>query len=483
MLFALLFVSAVSQAAQAQHDVVLLNGHVIDPESGLNEVRNIGVSDGKIVEISEAALSGKTTLDLKGKVVAPGFIDLHSHAMSPLGQRYQLLDGVTTALELEAGAYPVAAVGNVIADEPLINFGASAGHYAMRIKVVEQRDMPYFFFNRQRLSFESEGFKAPLNDNQLDKLRRHLHLGLDQGGLGIGLLLDYMSDAVNDQELNMIFEVAAERQAPVFVHMRRGLAGDPVGLKELLQVARHTGAPVHICHLAANAIDGIDTFLALVQEAREDGVDVTVESYPYEAGSTSIGADVFNRDWQKVFGISYEDVQLAATGEYFTEESWNRVRQEDPNAMIIHHYGRSDWTERAIQTPGMMVASDAMPVFSEKIKAHPRGMGTFSRVIGRYVRDKQLLDLPAALSKMTIEPARRLEQVAPAFKRKGRIQVGADADIVVFDLKLIQDNATYTEPHQPSTGIETILINGIVVVSDGEIREGVFPGRMMIGGN
>lgn len=464
------------------YDLVILGGRVIDPASGFDGIRSVGITAGTISIIDEKPLQGRVVIDAAGKIVTAGFIDLHSHAQTQLGQKYQVLDGVTTALDLEAGAHPVAAVGNNIADRPLINFGASANYAAMRSKVLTNSDNPYIFFGDRRLSFEDPAFTESLNSDQIESVMRHVRLGLDQGGIGIGLLLDYMSDAVSNAELEALFKVAAERKAPIFIHIRRGVAGDPSGLIDVIELAKTTGAPIHICHLSANAMSGIEQFLQLFHSAIEDGVDISAESYPYNAGSASIGAQVFNKDWQKIFGISYADVQLAESGKYFDQQSWDALRKTNPGATIIHHYGREDWTQLALKAPAMIIGSDAMPVFSESVKSHPRGMGTFSRVLSEYVRKNKTLELQEALAKMSYLPAARLSQVAPKFENKGRIQVGADGDIVIFDANTITDQATYTEPYQAPKGISWVVINGEVIVQDGKIADDTFPGRIIMGG-
>lgn len=467
-------------AAQT-YDLVIENGRVIDPESGTDAVSHIGINAGSIAAISKTYLNGSSRIDATDLVVSPGFIDLHSHAQTQLGQSFQALEGVTTSLELEAGAYPSATVGNQIADKALINFGASAGYFAMRIKVMEGKDQPYFFFAGQPLDVSGAGFTGVASDEQIDMLRRHLNLSLDQGGLGIGLLLDYMSDAISDEELAMIFEVAAERSSLIAVHIRRGVAGDDSGLKEVIQLASETGAAVHICHLHSNAMGEISKFLSLIDQARNNGVDISSEAYPYNAGSTSISAEVFGRDWRKIFAISYEDVQVADTGQRFTESMWNDYRNSKPTTSIIHHYGKEPWTQEALKSTGIMIASDASPIMSTTKKVHPRGMGTFSRILGRYVREEKLFDLPTAIEKMTLLPAQRMETVSASFAKKGRLQEGADADIVIFDPKTIKDNATYANPYQAPDGIKAVIVSGRIIVQDGKVIENVYPGQMLIG--
>lgn len=467
--------------AAKTYDLVIENGRVIDPASDTDAVRSIGITNGTITAVSKVELDAENHIDATGMVVSPGFIDLHSHSQTQVGQSFQAMDGVTTSLELEAGAYPSATVGNQIADKALINFGASAGYFAMRIKVMESKDQPYFFFAGQQLDVTGAGFKQTASDQQVSMLRRHLNLGLDQGGLGIGLLLDYMSDAISDEELEMIFDVAAKRNALIAVHIRRGVAGDDSGLKEVIDLAKKSGASVHICHVHANAMGEISNFLSLIKQARSNGIDITSEAYPYNAGSTSISAEVFDRDWRKIFAISYEDVQVADTGERFTESMWEDYRKTKPHTSIIHHYGKEHWTQEALKSDGVMIASDASPIFSTARKVHPRGMGTFTRILGSYVRDKKLFDLPTAIKKMTLLPAQRMESIAPSFAKKGRLQIGADADIVIFDPKTVKDNATYTNPYQTPDGMNMVIVNGQIIVQDGQVIDGVYPGQMMIG--
>jgi hypothetical protein len=313
------------------YDFVLNGGRVIDPGSGLDAIRNVGIAGGSIAAISIEPMQGSTTIDVSGLVVAPGFINLHSHSWTPLGQEFELSDGVTTALELEAGAYPVANFGThapiAVAGNARINFGASVGHAWIRSAILEADDS-LSGADHMVASAISEGgagdmerpaFRAPLSPQQREELRVHLETGLDDGGLGIGMLLDYMSEVVDDAEMRAVFELAADRKAPIIVHIRRGIAGDPAGLQEIIQYAKASGARVHICHVQANAMSNIEEFLRLIREARDEGVKITTESFPYNGASTSNTAAVFNRDWQTIFDITYEDVEWAATGERFTE--------------------------------------------------------------------------------------------------------------------------------------------------------------------
>ena len=482
-----------SGVQEPAYDLVIRNGRVMDPESGLDAVRDVGIRAGRIASIEAGPLHGREVLDATGRVVAPGFVDLHSHAQTPLGQDFQVQDGVTSALELESGSFPVDALGTfdplAIAHRSRIHFGASVGHAWVRAGVLGGDGAPSGLDDSvARVASGGSGglagpaFSERLDASQIQALRAGLERGLDAGGLGIGLLLDYMSDAVSDAELRAVFEVAAARQAPIFVHVRRGVAGDPSGLEEVIALAETTGAPVHICHVQANAMGAIEDFLAKIRAARARGVAITTESFPYNAGSTAISAAVFSRDWRRIFDIDYADVEWSATGERMTEARWHELRRSHPEGLVIHHYNQEAWTRVATLAPDVIVASDGMPVLSLSSKVVPNGIGTFSRVLSRYVGEPQGLDLMTALSKMSWQPARLLEGIAPVFRRKGRIAPGADADLVVFDPHALQDRASYAEPFRPPEGIDHVLVAGTPVVRDGVLVEDTHPGKRLLGG-
>ena len=462
---------AASQCGPAPEpfSLVLQGGRVIDPESGLDAVRHVGLRGDRIAQISSQPLTGVKVIDVGGLVVAPGFIDLHSHSPTPLGQSYQVRDGVTTALDLEGGYFPVTEFGEEIRDRSILNFGSSAGYGRIRARVIQDPD---------RARAVNTQVAEP---QQHPQLRELLLQGLAEGGIGIGLPLDYYSEGIDEPELRMIFDVAAEQKALITVHIRRGVNGDPAGLREVLGLAEATGAPLHICHITHNAMRNIELFLSEIREARARGVDVTTEILPYTAGSTSISAAVFGRDWKTIFNIDYEDVEWAATGERFDQSMWEEYREKYPRGAVIHHYLDINWNRRAIVEPGLIVVSDLLRMVTEERKVAPHN-GAFSKVLGRFVREEGLLDLPTAIAKMTLLPARRVQEVAPLFKHKGRLQVGADADITVFDPARVIDRATYQDPYQPSAGIEYVLINGSLVVNRGELLPGVYPGRVLYAG-
>lgn len=470
----------IGPASAETFDLVIANGRVIDPESGLDGLRHVGVQSGQIVAVSEEPLSGKQVIDAQGKIVSPGFIDIHSHSPSRLGGEIQVLDGVTTQLDLEAGAFPVTAYGEHFAGGTPLNFGASVAHFAVRTKVIEGRDAPYLF-SGMSLMQGGAAFVQKATPEQIEEMRDLLNEGLDQGGLGIGILLDYMSVAVTEAELRMIFEVAGTRDVPIAVHVRRGYAGDPAGLIEVIALAEETGAPMLINHITHSAMHAVPEWLALIDGARARGARISTETLSYAAGGTSISAAVFSRDWQKVFDIDYSDVQWTATGEWLTRETWEKYRAEQPTGMVNHHYVKEDWIEAALAWPGMMVATDVTPALDRDVLANPNGAGTFSRFLGHYVRERKLMPLAEGIARITLYPAQWLEGVAPQFAHKGRVQVGADADLVLFSADDIKETATYGDPYVPPIGISKVIVAGRIVVDGGQVVEGRYPGQRLLG--
>ncbi len=274
-------------------------------------------------------------------------------------------------------------------------------------------------------------------------------------------------------ELFRVFALAAAQQVPIFTHPREGRIP---GIQESISNAAITGAPLHIVHMNSMALGEIEVALDMVASAQKQGLDITTEVYPYTAGSTSLESVIFDEGWQERFSISYQDLQWIATGERLTEETFNKYRKQ--GGTVILHMMKPEWIEAGVRSPLTMIGSDGMPYAPG---AHPRSAGTFSRVLGRYVREQKTLGLMAALRKMTIMPAQRVEGVAPAMHLKGRIQVGCDADITVFDPAEIIDTATFEDDLSYAQGVHHVLVNSTFVVKHGNSVSGVFPGRSILG--
>jgi len=456
-----------SQADQPPLDLVISGGRVMDPESGLDAVRNVGIRDGKIVEISDKTLQGKQIIDAHGLVVAPGFIDLHEHGQEPRNYEFQAHDGVTTSLELEVGTDDVSGWYAQRGGKSLINFGVSAGHIPVRMRVMNDPG--------KWLPTGAAAHKAA-SPEQLRAIQQGMEAGLIAGALTVGMGINY-TEAATHQEILEMFRVAAKYQAPVHVHVRFAGAGEPstglAAVEEVIAAAASTGAPLHVVHITSIGLGQTPQLIQLVEDAQRHGLDVTTECYPYVAASTGLESTLFDPGWQERMGITYKDIQWAKTGERLTADTFAKYRAEG-GAVVIYSIPESA-ARASVSNPMVMIASDGMPITGARV--HPRGQGTFSRVLGHYVREENALDLMTALRKMTLMPAQRLEKRAPVFQNKGRIRVGADADITVFSPDTIIDKATFQEPLQFSDGIEFVLVNGVPVIKEGKLVEGVFPGR------
>ena len=477
---------------QADLDVILTGGRVMDPETALDAVRDVGLRGQSIVAISQQSLASRlrpkgSRIDASGLVVAPGFIDLHAHGQSDDALRYRVHDGVTAALELEWGYPRLSEWMGSRGGASRIHYGASVSHGMLRVlampglesgllTVIKQLNQavaaaePLNAFDE--LPFLEANRNNSLSEHATERMLLLLEGGLRHGGLGIGMAHQYYPGA-SRREIYRVFQFAAEKNVPIFVHVRES---GMEGMQEVIANAAATGAPLHIVHINSMSGNELPDVLQLVGDARDRGLDITTETYPYTAASTSIESAFFDDGWQQRLDITYEDLQWQNTGERLTEETFKRYREK--KGVVIIHMMREDLIELAVKTPFVMIASDAMPYASG---AHPRSAGTFARVLGRYVRERGSIDLMTALRKMTIMPAQRLEGIAPAMKNKGRLQVGADADLVVFDPNAIIDTATYLGGLSYSKGIQHVLVSGTVVVGDGKLIEGSFPGKLVVG--
>jgi len=465
--------SGCSQPQPAVYDLVLANGRVMDPDSGLDAVRQIGIREGRIAVVSEEPLTGKETLDVAGLVVAPGFIDLHAHGQTPGDMQIQARDGVTTVLDLEVGVYPVAGWYRAMEGTAPLNYGAAVGHITVRFAAFHpQLEVGHWAVNRTRvagLGSNPAGANKPAGEAELKAMGEAVRRGLDEGALGIGFGINY-TPAADPAEIEAMFRIAAERGVPAFVHTR---AFGINAIREAIDTAKKTGASLHIVHVGSSGITDVPEVLKLIDEHRAEGMDLTTEVYPYTAASTALESAMFNPGWQDNLKIGYGDLAWAETGERLTEETFGTFRKR--GGWVIIHMMKDENVEMAIAHPGVMIASDGIPFIDGK--GHPRGAGTFARVLGHYSREKKLLPLMEALAKMTILPARRLEGHVPTMRNKGRIGPGADADLTVFDPAAVIDRATFEEPATPSAGIPYVLVNGVFVVREGEIIKEARPGR------
>ena len=473
LVFSLVFLGLSTAIVSAQqYDLVLEGGRVMNPETGLDAVRNVGIKDGRIARISTEALGGQRVVDAKGLVVAPGFIDLHQHSQDLASQRVKALDGVTTALELEIGAPDVAQFLKSKEGHSLIHYGTSASQVAARSLAFGAPQA-----NEEILPKSGPATDEHATSEQIEKIEDRLREELDAGGLAVGMGIQYTPGATRSEVID-IFRIAAERGLPVYTHIRSTGRNEPgssiESIGEVIGAAAITGAPLHIVHINSSCTSDAPECLAMIAGARARGLDVTTEAYPYIAGMTAINSAHFNPGWQQEMGISYGDLMLPETGERLTKERFDELHNSSTAHFVIVFSNKQEAVDKVIPNPLVMIASDGL-------EGHPRNAGTYSRVLAQYVREKGTITLMDALRKMTLMPAEMLERSTSDARRKGRLQEGADADIVAFDAATISDRSTFEKPMEPSVGVRYLLVGGSLVVDEGKIVPDVFPGRALLG--
>ena len=473
-----------SSAAQItiEYDIVLAGGRVIDPETKLDAIRNVGIINNRIAQISSEPLQGKETINVSGLVVAPGFIDLHIHGRTNKEQEYQLHDGLTTALELEWGIENLKEWYATRQSKALINYGASVNWPYERFKTLDKYKEGVSKLSKSSINGESSiagmtntilpAKDEILSPDQLNQTLANIKNSLAEGGIGIGAPIGYLPKT-NPNELYRVFQLAGEMNALVFIHVRNP---DIISIQEVIADAVLTHAPLHIVHINSMSLGNIQLSIDMVNAAKNKGFDITTELYPYTAGSTTLQSAIFADGWQERLGISYGDLQWEATGERLTKETFEAYRKT--GGVVILHSMKPEWIKTGIAAPGVIIASDGMAYAK---LAHPRTSGTFSRVLGKYVREDKVIDLMTALEKMTLLPAKRLENIAPSMRFKGRIQVGADADITIFNPATIIDKSTFEKGLEFSAGVEYVMVNGSFVLKNGKTVSNVFPGQAVYG--
>jgi N-acyl-D-aspartate/D-glutamate deacylase len=369
------------------------------------------------------------------------------------------MDGVTTALELEAGVSPVSGWYAVREGKSLINFGASSGHIPARMAVMHDSGT---------LLPRDAAMNRPATPEEQKRIEAAVQKGLDEGALGMGLGIAYTPTATADEILSL-FYLAAKFKRPVFVHIR---AGNVItSLQEVIADAAAAGLPLHVVHINSAALAQTAQALRMIDGARASGLDVTTEAYPYIASMTEIASAAYS-GWENRPPEDFARLLWPPTGERLTKESFERYRKQ--GGFVAQFGNTEEMLKIALAHPTVMVASDGI---IENEIGHPRAAGTYARVLGKYVREDKALSLMDAIRKSSLLPAQRLERISSQMSQKGRLKVGADADISVFDPAAVVDKATFQKAGQYSEGFRYVLVGGAFVVRDGKLQQGATPGQ------
>lgn len=443
-------------------DLAIHNGYVIDPSNRISSRLNVGVKNGKIAAVTRDKISGITEIDADGLVVAPGFIDMHMHedpydaekdAFEFVISDSMLKMGVTTVVGGNCGIgimnNPVTYLNTVDRLGYPVNFGMLAPH------------------ERLRDAFGERNRYEPVDQLCLDGMKKLLQTQLDGGCLGLSLGIEY-DPGINEAEATALMSVAAKNHKIVTVHQRSDGDRALSSVEEVIAYAASTGAALQISHLSSMCSFGImEEAISIIDSGRSKGVDIGFDGYPYYAFCTFLGSAVFDEGFLEKYNYGdeyYARLQVASgesQGKKMDKEAFYALRKKNPDALIIAHLLKEAEVDRCITHPASIVVSDGLYTSGQ---GHPRGSGTFPRLIREYVIDKKLLTLEDAIEKITWMPAKRM-----GLSGKGSLKTEADADITIFDLNKIKDEATYQEPLKQPTGIDHVIINGEIALKNGEI--------------
>ena len=489
--------------AQAKdYDLVILNGRVMDPESNLDAVRNVGINGGKIVKITRAQISGKETIDATGHVVVPGFIDPHIHGieLSGFSTKVMLRDGVTTQLELEVGVYPVDRFYEEREGKWQANFGASMGHMPLRMFILDGVDPKGNGFADKavfpHLARDGSHYESGIpNSAQYKRILDEVDKGLKQGALALGIPVGYELDGTSTAEINAITKIAGKHKTFVTLHGRFSSQAPPVtgvtSTNELIAAATMGGAGLLVHHYHAQGLAKTPEITWSIERMRSKGMKIAGAVYPYTYGSTIAAAPyLVPANYGPKMGHTYKDIVEVPAMKPLTKERYEYLVKKDPGHTVTFKHATQEVLADVVAHPGVIIESDGMPWVDkdgqtmpwdakyEDAKGHPRGSGTRAKTLRMVREGKWKMSLSDAIGKMTYLVAKFLEEHGvEQMKYKGRLQEGMDADITVFDPETVRDNGTPSQGAIPSTGIPYVVVNGTVVVKDSRVLKGVYPGQ------
>ncbi len=482
-----------STGGTQSYDLVILNGRVMDPETEFDGVRNVGIKDGVIVTITEEEVTGADSIDATGHVVTAGFIDTHTHSSDKYVIKMAMMDGVTSGMDYELGALNVGAWYDREMGKWPINYGTCTSHELARMQVhdgldlVDPVDAVDAFQLRARSGEDGiEGWSVTVSDpDEINHVTRLLDADLQQGALCAGTTVGYAFVGVSSYELFEVQRAASRYKRPLAGHSRfHGSTATPteatLGFDEVFANAVVLDAPLLYSHNNDYGWSEIEEKLAL---ARERGMNVWSEYYPYEAASTAIGAAALRpENYEDVLGRNYAETLFDPTQDkYLNRGEYLQVVAEDPGrAVVIFNPARKEWLPQWLVVPHMVVASDGMwqneglgwdddPAL---FKGHPRTSGSHTTVL-RLARE-QGVPLMFSLSQLSYWPALHLcETGLEQMKVRGRMQEGMVADIVIFDPETVAEGSSYKagENGLPPVGLPHVIVNGQFVKRDDEATD------------
>ncbi len=503
-------------SCQEKVDLIIRNGKILDGTGNSWYYGDIAINNGKIIGIGKPDLSGKREIDAAGLVVAPGFIDVHTHIegdelVNPQASNF-IYDGVTSVITGNCGASRVDLKKYFYTLDSLkvsVNVGSLIGH------------------NNVRKAVMGSANRLPTTD-EMRKMDSIVDRAMKDGAVGLSTGLIYIPGTyTKTDEIVQLAKAAAKYNGLYASHMRN--EGDSVhfAIDEAIEIARQARLPVEISHFKVSGQQNwgrSKETLAMVEKARTDGLDVTIDQYPYTASSTSLstllpewvladGQDSINarlRNPQirkavkqnmlkslKKRGLTHFDYAMVAYYTFDTTlnglsiEAVNKIKgrshdadaeaetimemMEKGGAGMVFHGMSEDDVKFIMKYPFNMFASDASIRIFNQGAPHPRGYGTNARVLGKYVREEKVITLEEAIRRMTSLPAQKFK-----LKERGLLKEGYAADIVVFDEKTVTDRSTFDKPHQYSTGFKYVLVNGSLTVDGGQ-HTGIRSGKVLYG--
>lgn len=494
--------TSLSGAFGQNYDLVIRGARVVDPETMLDQVRNIGITGKEISIVTPEAITGKEVIDASGLVAAPGFIDLHAHGQDPYSEKVSIFDGRTTQMDLEGGALPVSEFLRAKAGVSLANYGVSVGHSAARLLLMDGIDAqgsPMMTHALEKAAATGNQWSVKVaTDDQLDQIDNLVRNAIDEGGIGIGVMVGYYPGARSEGVARMA-RIAAEEGSFLTTHPRYLSNAAPSGLlgqEEFIALALAYDIPLLLHHVPTNALSDTPAALHMIDAANANGARVLGEAFPYVKGSTFMGTEILSPGWQERTGMDYSDLIWVETGETLTEETFNKYRRERPDGFFIMEHIKEKDMLAAVLHPQIIIASDGMPLVDAKGKSlpfdapfgaglgHPRSAGTFGAYL-RIALDDGSLTMPQIIAKTAYLQARFLEPFVPSMASRGRLQAGARADITLFDPKTVRGRADYLTGTNSlaSEGFVHVIVNGQPVIKNGALVPNVHPGEAIRSGH